>query len=122
MQLPTSISSNNYSSPVSNRSSSNPSNNRSTESTRATTEPASVERNKAENSVEAQTDNRPEARFSAVDQPQQSDKSSQDLIARESTEQSTGNNGTDQYRQISREGANDAQTQDPSLFRVDVYV
>jgi len=35
---------------------------------------------------------------------------------------STGNSSTDSYQQIAKQGEQDAAAQDPSLFRVDVYV
>lgn len=60
--------------------------------------------------------------FAAPQQPNASEFNQQQLLTREAQAESTGNRGTDQYRQIASEGEQNAQAQDPSLFRVDVYV
>jgi hypothetical protein len=118
MQLPSSISSSNYSSPSNSRSSPNPASR--PEKTQENTASSRPEASKQ--SVKPEEAQRPEARFSSVEQPQRSELPSQENRTREASPASTGNSRTDQYRQIESEGANNAQAQDPSLFRVDVYV
>ncbi len=54
-----------------------------------------------------------------VESPAQSELPSQDTVVRA---ESSGNSSVDQYQQIASQEENNAQSQDPSLFRVDVYV
>jgi hypothetical protein len=118
MQLPTSISSSSYSSPSATRSSPNPSNRpEKVQESSAEAQPQSTEQSQS-----VEQEQRTDSRFSSVEQPQRSEFPSQENRIRETTQETTGNSRTDQYRQIASEGADNAQAQDPSLFRIDVYV
>ena len=55
-----------------------------------------------------------------VEQPARSELSAQDNVTRQ--QRSSGNPSVDQYQRIASQGDNNASAQDPSLFRVDVYV
>lgn len=72
-----------------------------------------------EPSQRAQEDSR-QAQFAPVEATSEIDRSNQDVAIRESRGQSTGNSGTDRYQQMAQQ--NEMTAQDPSLFRVDVYV
>ena len=118
MQLPTSISSSSYSSPSVTRSSPNPSNR-----TEKTQEPSVEARQQStEQTQSVEQEQRTDSRFSSVEQPQRSEFPIQENRVRETTQETTGNSRTDQYQQIASEGVDNAQAQDPSLFRIDVYV
>lgn len=115
MQLPSSVSSSNYrQAPIA----SNVQPNRP-EKAEPSQSPAKTE--SASKPEQTQSPQQPSANFAAVDAAQNVELPSQDLATREQSA-STGNVQTDQYRQIANEGASNAQAQDPSLFRIDVYV
>jgi hypothetical protein len=57
-----------------------------------------------------------------VEQARTSELPSQDLQTRPREQAGSANPAVNQYQQIAREEASNAQAQDPSLFRVDVYV
>jgi hypothetical protein len=118
MQLPTSISSSSYSSSSATRSSPNPSNRPEKPQESATETP----KQSTEQAQSVDQEQRADSRFASVEQPQRSELPSQENRVRDTSQESTGNSRTDQYRQIASEGANNAQAQDPSLFRIDVYV
>lgn len=72
-----------------------------------------------EPSQRAQEDNR-QMQFAPVEAASETDRLNQDIAIRESRSQGTGNSGTDRYQQMAQQS--DMASQDPSLFRVDVYV
>ncbi|MEJ2063530.1 MAG: hypothetical protein P8X74_09705 [Reinekea sp.] len=59
-------------------------------------------------------------RPAVVEQPARSELSAQDTVTRQQS--GSGNPSVDQYQRIASQGGSNAPAQDPSLFRVDVYV
>lgn len=119
MQLPTSVSA---FSPSQNPSRPAPSVNQR-QSTNSDTDNSARQssRVQAERQPEAPTEQPAQERVDRVEASRQAELPQQDIATREQQPDSK-NPSVNQYQQIAREGANNAQAQDPSLFRVDVYV
>jgi len=121
MQIPSSISSGSYPTSAANRQ-----NIKSPESTRAETqreEPKPAAQSRSSN-IQTDTPSEPRERnFAPVEAVQAPELSNQDLRVRESKpEENSNSQAINNYQQIAREGADNAKAQDPSLFRIDVYV
>lgn len=119
MQLPSSTYGSNYSQAQSPANSAQSTRAEKPQSTETTSRP---NENVKAKPVETETPQRAAESFSSVEQPQANELPPQEIVTREAQAESTGNRATDQYQQIATEGASNAQAQDPSLFRVDVYV
>ncbi|EAR10492.1 hypothetical protein [Reinekea blandensis] len=122
MQLPTSFTSTPLTAPVASRPSPAADNRPAREPERATPNRATEaqESQSAPQSRDQATVQAPER----VTSPNEVEVPPQDPALREtiSTTDESQNLAVNQYRQIAQQGVDNAQTQDPSLFRVDVYV
>lgn len=119
MQLPSSTYGSNYSQAQTPANSVQSSRTEKPQNTEAASRPNESAKAKP---VETEAPQRSSDSFSSVEEPQASELPQQEIVTREAQVESTGNRATDQYQQIASEGASNAQAQDPSLFRVDVYV
>lgn len=121
MQLPSSITQTPYVQPGSQRSV-------STETRPARNDSQPTE-NKATVTPAAQSSDPPQREREAQPSPTERveptssiDRPTEELALRETIASTSSNPAVNQYQQIAQQGAGNAQAQDPSLFRVDVYV
>lgn len=124
MQLPTSVIQSPLNSPIGQRPAASTDNRTAREPERAQNVGSATEANPAQRQAEPEDQQSIQAP-ERVAAPNQAEVPTQDPALRESVSFSSTtsqNPALNQYQQVAQQGVDNVQAQDPSLFRVDVYV
>jgi len=121
MQLPTSITASPYTPANNVKSSQSPANRTSKNIETSRTEPSRAEK-PAQPAVTPQTEDSGQAPFSAVVEANKVETSRLEAAVKRTDSNKSDNPAINKYLNMANEGAANAEVQDTSLFRVDVYV